>query len=124
MPKPNVKPKPKVEYVDFRYVKLQLPSNAFLYKIRRYKWLLTNYSRLLEKDPTAISFKEYSSVLEAYTKLVEQAQKKGLDTREGRYAAKTARQGVDTRTVAQDDKESDEASTFSDDESFGLGIGV
>jgi hypothetical protein len=117
---PREKKKPEmVKFRTFKEVKLSIPKNPFLYKLRRIQWLLANYSKQLEKDPTSISLKEYLLVLDEYEKLTELAHKKGLDTNAGRKAAA----GVVPKGVGTS-RDEGEADSSGDLESLGMGAGV
>ena len=95
----KVSPKPKVKLQRFNSVRLAKPKNVFLYKLRRYAWLLANYNKLMEQDPLAVAPKQYFEVLDKYLALWAEAEKKGLDTNEGRRAA---RKRVDIQGVGTD----------------------
>lgn len=102
-----VKQSPK--YADFKEVRLLLPKNPFLYKLRRVYWLLQNYHRLLQVDPQAISTKAYTDLLDLYIKLIEESVKRGLNTRQGRIDARLRMDGgsVAKKVPVTDDETAD-----------------
>lgn len=116
--RPYDKSKPTIQYLEFKEARLNTPKLPEIYKLKRVYWLLMNMHRLLEKDPTAVPTKSYLELLDLYTKLVENAQKKGLDTAEGR---KNARYGMDSRTVAKEVQESDSETDDGFQEPFSMG---
>jgi len=116
----RVKPKPQVAYKEFQYLRLNLPKVPGLYKLRRVYWLLNNYHKLLEKDPTAISSKQYIELLNTYCDLIEDAKKRGWDSIEGR---KNARAGVDTKKLASGSDKNDPAGMGAP-LPFGVGAGI
>lgn len=106
------------KYVEFKEVRLLLPKNPFLYKLRRVYWLLQNYHRVLQADPTAINTKAYVDLLDLYIRLNEESIKKGLNTRQGR---KDARARVDTSNVAQKVPVTDDETADSGEIPFSVG---
>lgn len=112
--------KKEVKYVSYKLTKLILPKNPFLYKLRRVKWLLDNYNRLLEVDPLAIDSKKYFDLLDQYTLMLEEATKKGLHTREGRRNAGKRMDSSDVDSLS----DKDTAPKVGGDLPFGLGVGV
>lgn len=66
-----------------------------------------NYSKQLEKDPLSVPLKDYMSIVDQYEKLSEEAHKKGLNTRDGRRSAITARMDSPRMGKSRDESASD-----------------
>ena len=96
--KPEVSKKQSLKYKEFADLRLNLPKIPLVYKLRRVYWLLNNVHRKLQADPTAITTRQYLELLDVYCDLVEEVEKKGLHTADGR---KKARQGMDTQRLGK-----------------------
>lgn len=120
MPQKYTPPRKKVEYKKFQETKLILPKYPQEYKVRRMAWLMANYHRLLETDPSAITYKQYKEALEDYVQMVESLAKSGLSTREGR---RNARKRVDTPELGKGISASTEDGVGAPIP-FGLGAGI
>ena len=117
VPKKN-KETPK--YTPYDKLQLHLPKSAFLYKLKRVYWLINNYHKLLDTNPAALPFKQYKEALDEYTAMVEEAQKLGLHTREGRLSVKSR---VGSEKLAENGN-ADATPALGDSLPPGMGAGV